>query len=54
MRILFFEFVVESWARGKNELEVIFHETTRESRTNQRAMHIVLNSIEPLVDRSAP
>jgi hypothetical protein len=36
----------------ESELEVILHETTSESRTNQRAMHIVLNSIKPFVDRS--
>jgi len=35
----------------ENELEVIVHETTHESRTNQRVMHIVLNSIMPIVDR---
>jgi hypothetical protein len=29
----------------ENELEVILHETTRESRTNQHVLHDVLNSI---------
>jgi len=36
----------------ENELEVILHESTRESRTNQRVMHTVWNSIEQIVDRS--
>ena len=50
MRILFFKL---SWSRGsrENELEVIVHETTHESRTNQRVMHIVLNLIMQIVDR---
>jgi len=50
MRILFFKL---SWSRGsrENELEVILHESTRESRTNRRAMHNVLNSIKQIVDR---
>ena len=51
MRILFFQLVVESWARGRNELEVIVHETTCESRSNQGAMHNVLRSIKQFVDR---
>jgi hypothetical protein len=46
-----FQLVVESWARGKNELEVIVHETTRESRTNRHAMHNVLRPIKQFVDR---
>ena len=29
----------------ENELEMIVHETTRESRTNQHVLHAVLNSI---------
>jgi hypothetical protein len=41
-----FQLVVESWARGKNELEMIVHETTPESRTIQRVMHTTLNSIK--------
>jgi hypothetical protein len=40
-----FQLVVESWARGKNELEMIVHESTPESRTIQRVMHIALMSI---------
>jgi hypothetical protein len=50
MRILFFKL---SWSRGsrENELEVILHESTRESRTNRRAMHNVSNSIKQIVDR---
>ena len=50
MRILFFQL---SWSRGsrENELEVIVHETTHESRTNQRVMHTVLNSIKEIIDR---
>src|SRR5262249_41035213 len=40
-----FPVVVESCARGRNELEVIVHESTPESRTIQRVMHIALMSI---------
>ena len=46
MRILFLSL---SWSRGlegRTSLKLIVHETTSESRTNQRVMHNVLQSIK--------
>jgi hypothetical protein len=44
MRILFL-CCLESWGSRENELEVIVHETTPESRTNQRPMQTALHWI---------
>jgi hypothetical protein len=41
-----FQLVVGSLARGKNELEMIVHETMPESRTIQHVMHTAMNWIK--------